>query len=77
MGEGFEDDFARSLLVVPTNTTYNTTVCSVVTKTVLLGIVTERPPIKPNEMVRYTDCDLGFPRRQCTLPTLPHRLRRM
>jgi len=31
-GKGLEDDFARLLLVVPTNTIDNTTVCSVVTK---------------------------------------------
>jgi hypothetical protein len=30
--KGLDDDFARSLLVVPTNTIDNTPVCSVVTK---------------------------------------------
>ena len=31
-GKRLEDDFARSLLVAPTNTIDNTAVCSVVTK---------------------------------------------
>ena len=46
-GKGLEDDFARSLLAVPTNTIDNTTVCSVVTKMVLPEIVATAP-IRPN-----------------------------